>query len=236
MYTTIAMDLDGTLTQHKCPLEADCKAALDILKAQYKLVVVGAGSCERIWKQMCQYSIDIIGNYGMQASTVIDGNFKVIKNDCVTVNKEMVDEKVMALRRQFGLYEYVGDSVEFHDSGMITFPLLGTKAALPAKLQYDPLRQRRRKMLQAVRGTFLDYTVFIGGSSSFDIVPLPYNKLFALNFYTRQHNTLVNQVIYIGDDYGPGGNDEQVYLSDYTFIKTDTYLQFPEIAKKLVKH
>ncbi|MBQ8337881.1 MAG: phosphomannomutase, partial [Oscillospiraceae bacterium] len=62
----IAFDLDGTLTQHKTPLDDENRAVLDALGKKYKLLMAGAGMCRRIFNQMGQYPIDILGNYGMQ--------------------------------------------------------------------------------------------------------------------------------------------------------------------------
>ena len=39
----IAMDLDGTLTQHKQPLDEVHRKALKKLSSKYKLLMVGAG-------------------------------------------------------------------------------------------------------------------------------------------------------------------------------------------------
>ena len=62
----IAMDLDGTLTQHKSHMVPENKATLDALSKKYKLLMVGAGQVRRIFNQLEQYPIDIIGNYGLQ--------------------------------------------------------------------------------------------------------------------------------------------------------------------------
>ena len=35
----------------------------------------------------------------------------------------------------------------------------------------------------------------------------------------------------MGDDYGQGGNDESVYLSDIAFVKVDDYRQFPKLME-----
>ena len=43
----VAFDLDGTLTQHKSPLEPASKQLLDDLSKKYKLLMVGAGACRR---------------------------------------------------------------------------------------------------------------------------------------------------------------------------------------------
>ena len=40
MIRVVAMDLDGTLTQHKTPPDAACKDALERLSKKYKLLMV----------------------------------------------------------------------------------------------------------------------------------------------------------------------------------------------------
>ena len=48
----IAMDLDGTLTQHRETLTKEARAALDALGKKYRLLMVGAGQVGRIFRQM----------------------------------------------------------------------------------------------------------------------------------------------------------------------------------------
>ena len=62
----IAFDLDGTLTQHKEKLCSEHRAILEALSKKYKLVMVGAGQCMRIFNQLGGFPIDVIGNYGLQ--------------------------------------------------------------------------------------------------------------------------------------------------------------------------
>ena len=64
----IAFDLDGTLTQHRTPLDERNRAVLDKLSQKYRILMVGAGMCMRIFNQMGGYPIDILGNYGLQYS------------------------------------------------------------------------------------------------------------------------------------------------------------------------
>ena len=133
-----------------------------------------------------------------------------------------------------GFTEFAGDNVEFHPSGCITFPILGTKARIEDKLAFDPDRSKRRKIYREVVEAFDDYCVFVGGSSSFDMAPKPYNKFYALDLYCRENGLSHDQVLFVGDDYGIGGNDESVYLSDIPFLKVDDYRQFPDLIGKLL--
>ena len=85
-----------------------------------------------------------------------------------------------------------------------------------------------------MKETFPDYTVFIGGSSSFDFAPFPYNKYYALDRFCKDNGLRHDQVVYVGDDYGPGGNDESVYVSDFPFICVDDYTRLDEYLKDLL--
>lgn len=233
----IAMDLDGTLTQHKTPLSPEHRAILTALSKKYKLLMVGAGQVMRIFNQLGAFPIDIIGNYGMQygvynASTQ---NIHIIRDATVSCDRQKITEKVNALREKYRYTQYAGETVEFHPSGCLTFPVLGTKARQEDKLSFDPDRTKRRKIYEDVVNAFSDYCVFVGGSSSFDMAPRPYDKYYALDLYCKENGLDHSQVVYIGDDYGLGGNDEAVYKSDFPYITIDNYLDFPQKVAELLK-
>lgn len=232
----VAMDLDGTLTQHKQPLDQAHKEALEQLSRKYKLLMVGAGQVMRIFNQLEQFPIDIIGNYGLQYGTynAQTKSIDIIRDLNFKTNKDSIEKRVTALREKFGYTDYTGDNVEFHPSGCVTFPLLGTKAKSEDKLAFDPDRTKRRKIYDDVVSTFSEYTVFVGGSSSFDMAPMPYNKYYALDTYCQENNLKHENVVYIGDDYGLGGNDESVYKSDFPYIKIDDYRDFCKIIRPLL--
>lgn len=234
MIKLVAMDLDGTLTQHKSKPEKECFKVLDELSKRYRLLVVGAGGCERIFRQLGSLVFDVIGFYGMQSALSDGKTLSIIQSATVPVDKSMITQRIEQLRTEFGYAAYVGGTAEFHASGIITFPLLGTAACLKDKLAFDPHRIKRRAIYGRVREVFNDFTVFVGGSSSFDIVPKPYCKSYALNKYMEWHGISREAVIYFGDDYGFGGNDEDVYKSDIRFIRIDDYKKFPEIAKSIL--
>ena len=232
----VAMDLDGTLTQHRQPLDEAHKKTLNKLAQKYKLLMVGAGQVERIFNQMEHFPIDIIGNYGLQYGVYNESakSIDVVRDLQFPADKIAIEKKVAFLREKYGYTDYAGESVEFHPSGCITFPILGAKAKIEDKLAFDPAREKRRKIYDEVVTVFSEYTVFVGGSSSFDMAPKPYNKYYALDTYCKENNLKHENVVYIGDDYGPGGNDESVYKSDFLYLTIDDYRDFPEIAEHLL--
>lgn len=232
----VAMDLDGTLTQHKQPLTPENRAALTALSRKYHLLMVGAGQVMRIFHQLEHFPIDIIGNYGLQYGkyNAKTGEIDIQRDLVFPCDRESVNRRVTMLREKYGMTEFRGENAEFHPSGCVTFPCLGTKALPADKLAFDPDRSKRRAIYKDICEVFSDYTVFVGGSSSFDMAPAPYNKYYALDLYCKENGLEHGNVVYIGDDYGPGGNDESVYLSDFPYLTIDDYRTFPQIASDLL--
>lgn len=232
----IAMDLDGTLTQHKQPLTPANRAALQGLAARYKLLMVGAGQVMRIFHQLECFPVDVIGNYGLQYGEydAATGGMRLLRDLSFPCDRAATEQRITALRERHGFTVFRGDSVEYHPSGCITFPILGTKALQEDKLRFDPDRKKRRAILAEVEEAFADYCVFVGGSSSFDMAPRPYNKYYALDLYCREHGIDHSEVVYIGDDYGCGGNDESVYRSDFPYLTIDCYEDFPAVVAALL--
>lgn len=232
----IAMDLDGTLTQHKQHMTDECRATLIALGERYKLLMVGAGQVYRIFNQLEQFPIDIIGNYGLQYATYNPDtrDLDIQRDLSFPCDRDSVEAKVTALREKHGFTQFAGDNVEYHPSGCLTFPVLGTKAVQADKLAFDPDRSKRRAFYSEVVEAFSDYSVFVGGSSSFDMAPKPYNKYHALDLYCKEHGLEHENVVFVGDDYGLGGNDESVYVSDFPFICVDDYRDFPRLMQDLL--
>ena len=232
----VAMDLDGTLTQHKEKLDVENKAVLDALSKRYKLVMAGAGQVMRIFNQLGRYPVDIIGNYGLQFGKYNDEtkDIDILRDLCFDVKRQEIEAKATMLREKYGYTDFAGESVEYHPSGCVTFAILGTKAKQEDKLSFDPDRIKRRKIYDEVCEVFSDYNVFVGGSSSFDMAPKPYNKYYALDLYCKENGISHDEVVYIGDDYGTGGNDESVYLSDFRYICIDNYKDFSKVTKELL--
>lgn len=236
MIKIVAMDLDGTLTQHKQPLDKGHKLALDALAEKYKLLMVGAGQVMRIFKQLGCYPIDIIGNYGLQYGIYNRQKqcMEIVRDLSFPIEKASVEERITMLREKYGYTVFAGENVEFHPSGCVTFPILGTAAKQEDKLAFDPDRAKRRKIYNDVVATFPEYTVFVGGSSSFDMAPMPYNKYHALDLYCQEQGVAHDEVVFIGDDYGLGGNDESVYTSNFPYLTIDDYRDFPRVIQPLL--
>lgn len=230
----VAMDLDATLTQHKTPLSDTNRLALDKLGERYDLLMVGGGGAERIHRQMGNYPIAILGNYGMQEAKVTPEGWKIVRTETSPVDTADILAKCRALREKYGYTKYYGDPVEFHKTGMITFGLLGTAAPSAEKLAFDPDKAKRRAMFREVCEVFSDYSVFIGGSTSFDLTEKKYNKYDAIMRYAAENGYTRDEIIFIGDDLDDGGNDSHVRLGGMDYIRIYDYRKFPEMIEPLL--
>jgi len=198
---------------------------------RYEVIMAGGGNCKRIYNQMGQYPITILGNYGMEESRIVDGEFKMVREETSPVDRKFFDKKTAELRKKYGYTDYKGDSNEYHQSGMVTFALLGTKADQADKLVFDPDKIRRREMFPEVSEIFKDYSVFIGGTTSFDITPKQYNKYDAVMRYAAEKGYVKDQILFVGDDFTDGGNDSQIRLGGMDYIRIDDYTRLPEKMK-----
>lgn len=223
MKKLICFDLDGTLTQHRSKLEKENREVLDILQTKYKVIMVGAGGAERIYAQMNEYPIDIVANYGMQESKMINGKFTIVKQITTKPDKAYFLEKAEYLRQKYGYTEYKGESVEFHSTGMVTFPLLGTKADITDKIAFDPTRAKRKVLYPEVLELFPNYTVYIGGSSSFDFTEKKYNKYDAIMAYAQENGYKKEEILYVGDDFGDGGGDSHIRIYGMDYVEITDY-------------
>lgn len=230
MKRLICFDLDGTLTQHRTKLEKESRALLDALQKKYKVIMVGAGNAERIHTQMDGYPIDIIANYGMQESKMVDGKFMIVRQETAYPDKEYFLRTTQYLREKYGYTEYKGDGVEFHATGMVTFALLGTKVDIADKLAFDPTREKRKVMYDEVLRLFPDYAVYIGGSSSFDFAQKQYNKYDAIMAYAQENGYTKDEILYVGDDFGDGGGDSHVRIYGMDYVEITDY---KTVAEKL---
>jgi hydroxymethylpyrimidine pyrophosphatase-like HAD family hydrolase len=224
----LCFDLDGTLSQHKSHLPEANKELLKKLDAKYKLIMVGAGNAPRIYNQMEHYPIDIIANYGMQESAMVDGEFKIIREDTSIPDKEYFNTTCQYLREKYGYTDYAGGHLEFHASGMVTFCLIGSGAKVEDKVVFDPDRSKRRVLYDEICTLFPEYSVYIGGSSSFDFAPKQYNKYDSIMKYASEHGYAAEEILFVGDDFGDGGGDSHVRIFGMDYVQIDDYKDLPQ--------
>ena len=118
---------------------------------------------------------------------------------------------------------------------MITFGLLGTNADKNDKLTFDPDKKKRMAMYPEVLEIFKDFSVFVGGTTSFDLAEKKYNKFDALMRYAKAHGFTKDEVLFVGDDFNDGGGDSHIRLGGIDYVQIYDYNTFPDKMKFLYK-
>ena len=103
------------------------------------------------------------------------------------------------------------------------------------KIAFDPDRAKHRVLYPEVMEIFKYYTVYIGGSSSFDIVGKQYNKYDATMEYAQMHGYTKEQVLFLGDDMGDGGGDSHIRLGGMEYIHVLDFNRLPELMVFLLE-
>ncbi len=227
----LCFDLDATLTEHRMPLEPAARELMEKLCEKYDVVMMAAGNCPRVYKQMGNFPVPIVGNYGMQESAIVDGEFKIIREDTAPADTAFFLKWCQYFREKYGYTSYSGDPVEFHASGMVTFGLMGTAPDKYEKLKFDPDKAKRRAMYPEVLEVFKDYAVYIGGSTSFDLTPRQYNKFDATLRYAHEHGYSLDDCLFVGDDLDDGGGDSHIRLYGMDYIRIYDYRKTPEMLR-----
>lgn len=227
----LLFDLDATLTEHRMPLEPAARELMEKLCEKYDVVMMAAGNCPRVYHQMGDFPVPIVGNYGMQESAIVDGEFRIIREDTAPADTAFFDKWCRYFREKYGYTAYQGDPIEYHASGMVTFGLLGTAPDKYEKLKFDPDKAKRRAMYPEVLKVFKDYAVYIGGSTSFDFTPKQYNKFDAALRYAHEHGYSLDECLFVGDDIDDGGGDSHIRLYGMDYIRIYDYSKTPAMLR-----
>jgi hydroxymethylpyrimidine pyrophosphatase-like HAD family hydrolase len=152
------------------------------------------------------------------------------------VDREFFRTATDKLRAKDGYTRYEGEPLEFHASGMVTFGLLGTSPAAEHKIAFDPDKKKRRAMYKEVCEVFKDFSVYIGGSTSFDFAGKQYNKYDATLAWAKDHGYELDDIVFIGDDFADGGGDSHVRIKGMDRIVITDYRNFADAVSVLTRY
>ena len=82
---------------------------------------------------------------------------------------------------------------------------------------------------------FKDYSVYIGGSTSFDFAGKEYNKYNATLTWAKEHGYTLDDIVFIGDDFADGGGDSHVRIFGMDHIVITDYRRFADAVSVLLK-
>ena len=240
----IVFDLDGTLTESKVQLDPEMGALLAQLIKQKIVAVIGGGSFERFKTQLIA---------GLPAGTEFErllllplngaSLYQFAKDGWHEVYSELLHEeekqnihaaldKALKETGFVGLEYLYGEQIEDR-GGQITFSALGQDAPLEEKTKWSQEHEAERARLALKLQEYLpEMEVKVAGLTSIDITRKGIDKKFGIGRLASRLNILPTEMVFVGDAFGPGGNDEPTLDSGAVCFKVNS----PKDTKRLASY
>ena len=101
------------------------------------------------------------------------------------------------------------DQIEDRGS-MIVFSVLRRKANKELKKNFDPSKEKRKKIVNELQKELPEFELKIGGTTTIDITKKGLTKEFGIKKIKEIFDINFEEMIYFGDDLQEGGNDHAV--------------------------
>jgi len=229
MSKIVLFDMDGTLTLPRKKIQHDMIRALRDLSSSVKIGIVTGSDFEYVMQQcgdMFDMSgipvdrVDIFPCNGTKHYAWKNNNFeKVVDQDMI---KEVGQEKYQLILQTILSFQllitlkynlpYTGTFFHYRGS-MLNWCPIGRSADTKARnawIECDKENKIRAHYLKELKGVLnkknINLQVALGGSTSFDICPLGWDKTFVIN-----HLSEYREIIFIGDAVEEGQNDHSLY-------------------------
>lgn len=194
----IIFDMDGTLTPSRSPIDPVMRAALEELPLPY--AVISGAAEKQIRTQIPIPGMIALGQNGNEYFG------RKLANADVAIIRKHID----TLRSAFPLAVQDPEDLVEERGSQVSFSLLGHHEDLDRKRSFDPKGILRRALLEMYPFRAEGLSVMIGGTTCYDYTGLGWNKAENIRAYAREKEVDLNDVVYFGDQFYEGGNDEAV--------------------------
>ncbi len=216
----VLFDLDNTLAASFSTPTTEITASFETLLSCVPLALVTAANMERIQKYFLSSlspsadlsNLFILPNSSAEAFRFEEGTWKKIYAH--TFSAEEQNAVCIALENSFAAhgwnaYPVKGERIIARPS-QITVAALGIEAPDTDKETFDHDRTKREAVRFDIAALFPDLEERVGGRTAIDINPKGVDKAHGVLWLTERLSCTPSQMLYIGDSFHPGGNDEAV--------------------------
>ncbi len=244
----IIFDLDGTLTKSKATMDRRMAELLSKLLQRKTVAVIGGGEYEQFKRQFVRKlkapreRLDRLLLFPANATSFYThrrGGWKsVYKKGLSPRAKRRIREAFKGALRDI---RYVPDvphkrGVQTYGPVMddrgteITFSLIGQRAPLRRKEEWDHYHDARPRLMRALRRRLPGFEIRSGGRTSIDVTPKGIDKAYGIRKIRRLLHVGLEEMLFVGDALAPGGND---YPAKRTGIDCIA-VKGPEETKQLI--
>lgn len=219
-FDLIVFDIDGTLTRSKLPLESEMAEFLCRLMEKHMVAIISGASYEQFKRQILDHlacSSERMKNLYLLPTdgTIFCHNDRwQCENDAPLSREEReciksAFENIFEASRLSNPAQIYGELIE--DRGAhFNFSALGQDAPIELKEKWDPDHKKRKQIVEVLKRTLSDFSIHIAGTTSIEITRYGIDKAYGLNKLMGKTGVPKEKILYVGDKFFKGGNDEPV--------------------------
>jgi hypothetical protein len=246
----IAFDLDGTLAESKQHLHPEMGELITELLSKMPVAIMSGASFAQFEKQFLPAlgvtpHIDrlyIFPTNAAQCFTHKGGAWRAIYDHSFSIfEKARILQALKESLEETGLGNPPernpdwGEQIE--DRGaQITFSALGQKAPIEVKREWDPSRERRKPLYDALVRRLPDFSIGLNANTSVDITQKGVNKAYGIRQLLELAEISISEILYIGDALEEGGNDAVVKETGVHTIEVFGPEETASIIRNIIKN
>lgn len=236
-----AFDLDKTLAESKQPMDDEMAELLRRFLERVRVAVISGGSFAQFQKQFVPKLSS--GNLASLFLFPTCGSafYRYGKNGWENVYTEVLSPEdksriLIAFEKMFTEVGFArpevlyGELIEDRHT-QITFAAHGSSAPLHLKQAWDPDRAKRLKMIDVLSGIIPEFEIRTGGTTSIDVTRKGIDKAYGIRQMERHLKIPLHEIVFVGDDLGPGGNDHPVIATGVEVVAVSD----PEHTKRVIR-
>jgi hypothetical protein len=216
MKKLFVFDLDGTLAESKSSLGPEIAGLLGDLLTFMKVAVISGGAWEQFETQLLAKlpsddhfeNLFLLPTCGTQFYHYTGTWEKVYSEDLSADEQKKIIESLQKALDESGIKvkKVWGDAIENRGS-QITLSVLGQKAPLSAKQDWDPDFAKRKKITALLAPMLPDFAINMGGTTSIDVTKPGIDKAYGIAKLRDQLDISIREMLFAGDAIFKGGND-----------------------------
>ena len=248
----LSFDVDNTLNLAKTPMTPEISELVVKLLDKYEICPISgqkfeqfiiqvvnpikaAGATDKQLKKLHLFVAQGTQYYKYDGKEwVLAFNFKLTDKQAADITKAL--EKAA---KELGHWEEdklaEGDEIIENRMSMMAYSALGQKATVEDKLAWDPDMKKRNKIAKRAGELAPEYEFEVGGTTTINAFIPGMNKTFGMTKLMEYLKVSMDEVLYFGDMFQPGGNDYPVLQMGFDSIAVRDWQETANVLRGIIE-
>ncbi|HET8581206.1 MAG TPA: HAD-IIB family hydrolase [Candidatus Paceibacterota bacterium] len=216
----VIFDLDGTLAESKQPLSAEMAVAFAQLLSVTRAGIISGGALSQFLSQVVGTlpadaslpNLSLLPTSGGALYEYGNGAWRAVyAHEIPEADVARIESAMRAAAEETGIIDLAspahGERIEFRGA-QVSFSALGQHAPPDEKRLWDPSKEKRRRLADAMQKLLpAGYVASFGGSTTIDVVADGIDKAYGITQLAQHLGIPERDALFVGDELAEGGND-----------------------------